>query len=276
VVAFCKVTRDLTAQKMADLKLATYMAELEIQNGELEQFAYVASHDLQEPLRKIQTFTELIQENLEDPVFVKNYFEKLDASAKRMAELVRSLLNYSRLSKDKEQEVFEDVDLNNVLQEVQGDFELMVKEKHATIKSSSLPTIRGNKMQILQLFSNLMSNSLKFSKTEPVISISSRTINRKDIEDIPKHALSSNFHKISFADNGIGFEMQYNKIIFSLFQRLHGKQYYAGTGIGLALCKKIAENHGGFMTASSEEGKGAVFSIFLPAEGRFGTGKSFV
>jgi len=264
VIGFSKVTRDLTQQKAAEVKLQAYMAELEIQNSELEQFAYVASHDLQEPLRKIQTFTGLIQENFEDREFVATYFKKLNASAIRMAELVKSLLNYSRLSKDEGRGI-ETVDLNTILQEVETDFELLIKEREAEIISDRLPAIAGNKMQLGQLFSNLISNSLKFCTNKPVISISHKIVDKDDLTDAPKHLRGNKFYQLTFADNGIGFDQQYNKIIFSLFQRLHGKHNYAGTGIGLALCKKISENHGGYITATSEDGKGAVFNVFLPA-----------
>lgn len=264
VIGFSKVTRDLTQQKITEEKLAAYTAELEIQNSELEQFAYIASHDLQEPLRKIQTFSELIKENFQDKDFVERYFEKLDYSAKRMAELVRSLLNYSRVSKDQPTAV--EVDFNIILSEVKQDFELLIEEKKATITSNHLPCIHGSRIQLGQLFSNLISNSLKFSKESPHIHIQASIVERAQIEDAPKSLISEKYHLLSFEDNGIGFEDQYKSTIFSLFQRLHGKQDYAGTGIGLALCKKIVENHNGYITAYSTLGKGANFCVYLPVE----------
>ncbi|HEY4147902.1 MAG TPA: PAS domain S-box protein [Chitinophagaceae bacterium] len=263
IIGFSKVTRDLTQQKMADMQLLSYMAELEIQNSELEQFAYVASHDLQEPLRKIQTFAELIQENYNNEAFVRRYFHKLDLSAKRMSELVRSLLNYSRLAKDKSEII--KVDLNAILAEIKVDFELLLGEKNATITSETLPTVRGNYTQLGQLFSNLISNSLKFSKGSSLIRISSVLVRKNQIKDAPASLPEKSYWQIDFIDNGIGFEQQYDKIIFSLFQRLHGKQDYPGTGIGLALCKKIVENHNGMITATGEMGIGATFSVYLPA-----------
>ncbi len=263
VIGFSKVTRDLTAQKEAEVKLSEYMAELEIQNSELEQFAYVASHDLQEPLRKIQTFADLIQEHIHDTEFVQKYLQKLDKSATRMSALIKSLLNYSRLGKG--QQGVEPVDLNELLGEIEVDFELMIQEKQAVIKSAELPTISCNRIQIGQLLANLISNSLKFCETQPLITINYKMVSREKLPDIPSHAVKENFHELSVEDNGIGFDPQYTKVIFSLFHRLHGKQDYAGTGIGLALCKKIAENHGGFITASSETGKGAIFKVYLPA-----------
>lgn len=262
VIGFSKVTRDLTEKKLAEDKLLAYTKELEIQNGELEQFAYVASHDLQEPLRKIQTFTDLIQENYQDEEFVKRYFGKLDASAKRMAQLVKSLLNYSRLTKDKSEATT--VDLNQLVNDVKEDFELLIQEKNAVITSDVLPSITGNYIQLGQLFSNLISNSLKFSKENPHITIRSAIVSKDDIINANAPFVYNTYLNLTFEDNGIGFEQQYDKIIFSLFQRLHGKQDYAGTGIGLALCKKIVENHNGIITANSKLGKGATFNIYLP------------
>lgn len=262
VIGFSKVTRDLTEKKLAEEKLLAYTAELEIQNSELEKFAYVASHDLQEPLRKIRTFAELIQRNYTDEAFVKAYFEKINQSAKRMGELVLSLLDYSRLSKDIPH--ITEVDLNTILTEVEQDFELLIEEKEAIITCEMLPTITGHHIQLRQLFSNLISNALKFSTTKPVIKINSATVDKSQIPDAPNTMGEGLYYQISFEDNGIGFEKKYDKIIFSLFQRLNGKQHYAGTGIGLALCKKIAENHTGTINASSTVGKGAKFDVYLP------------
>lgn len=270
IIGFSKVTRDLTQQKLADDKVLAYTRELEIQNRELEQFAYVASHDLQEPLRKIQTFAELIQDNYKDEEFVKRYFTKLDTSAKRMSELIKSLLDYSRLSKIKNEEGeteadTDEVDLNALLEDVKQDFELLIEERKADVKSDNLPVISGNRMQLGQLFSNLISNSLKFSQRNPVINVGYAKV--KDDKIKGSDPLPYNcYHKITFEDNGIGFEQHYDKIIFALFQRLHGKQDYAGTGIGLALCKKIVENHSGVINAISEPGKGAIFNIYLPVK----------
>jgi PAS domain S-box-containing protein len=262
IIGYSKVTRDLTEKKIAEDQLRDYMIELERQNSELEQFAYVASHDLQEPLRKIRTFSELIQQNLHDEEFVKKYFEKLTSSAFRMGNLIKSLLDYSRLSKNKSD--IATVNLNDLVHDVRQDFELLIQETNAVIAAENLPSVTGNYIQLSQLFSNLVSNSLKFSKSNPVIKINALIISKNDIKDSPIPLIHNNYVNLIFEDNGIGFEQQYDKIIFSLFQRLHGRHVYAGTGIGLALCKKIAENHGGFITATSELGKGAKFNVFLP------------
>lgn len=267
IIGFTKVTRDLTAKKIAEEKLAAYTAELEKQNSELEQFAYVASHDLQEPLRKIQTFTGLIKENFDDKAFVERYFEKLNRSALRMSELIKSLLNYSRLSKDKERTTFNEVHLNDILDEIKTDYELLIEEKNASIISNDLPVIHGNQFQIAQLFSNLIGNSLKFSLEKPLIHIRSQIISKHNLPRVPEISASDNYYQITFQDNGIGFENKYNELIFSLFQRLHGKQSaYTGTGIGLALCKKIVEMHNGFILANGSPGKGATFTVYLPCD----------
>lgn len=264
IIGFTKVTRDLTAQKIAEEKLAAYTAELEKQNSELEQFAYVASHDLQEPLRKIQTFTELIRENYDNKDFIERYFEKLNNSAARMSELIKSLLNYSRLSKEKGNSVIAEVNLSDILNEVRVDFELLIEEKKAILQFNDLPVIIGNHFQIGQLFSNLISNSLKFTVEKPIISIHSKVISADQLPEIAT-PLRGNYHEITVQDNGIGFENQYSELIFSLFQRLHGKQSsYTGTGIGLALCKKTVEIHKGFIVADSKPGKGATFTVYLP------------
>lgn len=263
IIGFSKVTRDLTEHKIANDKILAYNAELKLQNSELEQFAYVASHDLQEPLRKIQTFTELIQDNYDNKIVVKKYFEKLDRSAKRMSELIKSLLNYSRLSKENNSQITT-VNLNSICEEVKLDFELLIEEKNAVLIWDMLPTVTGSHIQLGQLFFNLISNSLKFSKEDPVIKISSSLVTKEQIENAPESLTEKKYYKISFTDNGIGFDQQYDRLIFSLFQRLHGKLDYAGTGIGLALCKKITENHGGLIIAKSELGKGATFDVYLP------------
>jgi PAS domain S-box-containing protein len=263
VIGFSKVTRDLTDKKIAEEKLAAYTAELEIQNRELEQFAYVASHDLQEPLRKIQTFTELIQENFDDKEFVATYLEKLDSSAARMSELVKSLLNYSRLAKEGSHLKKDVINLNEIVEEVKEDFELLIRERRAIIECGLLPEFNGNRIQIGQLFSNLTNNALKFNVKDPVLKIEWSFVSKSEILNAPKSAMDGQYLKLTFADNGIGFDEKYSTQIFGLFQRLHGKQSYAGTGIGLALCKRIVENHNGFITAQSEPGKGATFTIYL-------------
>ncbi len=255
--------------KERTIELENANGELEIvndklvrSNSDLEQFAYVASHDLQEPLRKIQIFTELAEKskNTEES---KNYFEKIHASAKRMTDLIKAVLNYSRLSKTGDQ--FEEIDLNKTLKNVQTDFELLIAEKNAVIKTDELPVIEGIPLQINQLFMNLLNNSLKFSDKLPVITITSRLLSENEVRQHEFLSASIRYVEIVFSDNGIGFEQQYAEQIFTIFQRLHDKKNYEGTGIGLALCKKIVENHHGFINVESELGKGSAFHIYLPA-----------
>jgi signal transduction histidine kinase len=158
------------------------------------------------------------------------------------------------------------VDLNAILAETKQDLELLIQEKNAIIKSEMLPVVMGNYTQLGQLFSNLISNSLKFSQSNPLIEITAKTVAKNKIADTAVSLVHKCYFEINFKDNGIGFEQQYDKLIFSLFQRLHGNHEYAGTGIGLALSKKIAENHNGFINAKGELDKGATFSLYLPAD----------
>lgn len=231
-------------------------------NRDLEQFAYVASHDLQEPLRKIQTFTQLLGENYKDEEKLLKYHQKINQAALRMQNLIQDVLNFSRISKS--EEAFVDADLNQILENLKTDFELLLHEKKAVIKHQTLPVINGIPLQLSQLFSNLISNSLKYNDKEPVIEITFKNLTKDEANKIAKLNNRLNYIQIQFADNGIGFEPQYREQIFGIFQRLHGKQEYGGTGIGLALCKKIVENHHGIIFAESELNIGSVFNIILP------------
>jgi PAS domain S-box-containing protein len=262
LIGFSKVTRDLTEKKLAEDRLVAYANELEIRNRELEQFAYVTSHDLQEPLRKIRTFTEIIQKNEGNQAVISRYFEKINRSAERMTNLIKSVLNYSRLSRGNSG--FVDVDLNEIMLQVQSDFELLIAEKNATLHIDKLPVVRGDHQQLEQLFSNLVSNALKFTDSGPVVRIQSRLVGPEQIVNRPEQVMEERYVEILVADNGIGFEPKYTNLIFTMFQRLQDTQDYAGTGIGLALCKKIVENHQGFITATSEPGNGANFYVYLP------------
>lgn len=262
IIGFSKITRDLTRQKLARDKMQQYTSELEFQNRELEQFAYIASHDLQEPLRKIQTFVGLLEKNIRDEELSKKYFDKIKTSARRMSELIRDVLDYSKLSAA--EKVFTETDLNDVFMKVCTDFELLIAEKHAKIVIRQLPVIRCIPLQMGQLFSNLLSNSLKFSSEKPVISVSSRRLPKQELKKIRELDAASEYIHLKFKDNGIGFEQQYDKQIFTIFQRLNQKRDCDGTGIGLALCKKIVENHNGLITVTSAVNNGATFNVYLP------------
>jgi PAS domain S-box-containing protein len=238
--------------------------ELEKSNHELEQFAYIASHDLQEPLRKIQTFADLVKDRLHDQATAERYFNKISSSAKRMSMLINDVLNYSRLTKTGEQ--FTDIDLNVVFKQVLQDFELLIEQKKAVISYSKLPVIKGIPLQISQLFSNLLSNSLKFTETVPEISVTCHQLLPVEIESHRDLKRTQAYAEIVFKDNGIGFEQEYAEQIFIIFQRLEHQKIYTGTGIGLALCKKIVDYHGGIISADSSKGQGAEFRIILPVK----------
>jgi signal transduction histidine kinase/DNA-binding NarL/FixJ family response regulator len=231
-------------------------------NKELEQFAYISSHDLQEPLRKIQTFSELVARHITDEDYATKYLEKIDASAARMSALIKDILAYSKISNTETQQ--EQIDLNKVLEHVKTDFELLISEKQAHIVSTQLPTVKGNRFQFHQLFSNLISNSLKFTEVAPIITISSEVVEGPVLPDSPAINRDLPYHRLLFQDNGIGFEKEYSEQIFGMFQRLQNRKDYSGTGIGLALCRKIVESHGGIISAESAKGKGARFIVYLP------------
>ncbi|QHS58931.1 response regulator [Chitinophaga agri] len=244
-------------------KVEERTAELLKKNAELEQFAYIASHDLQEPLRKIRTFSELLQKSLQKGNTANNYFEKIQSSAERMTQLIKDVLHYSRLSNKEEN--FVQIDLNTILQQVRGDFDLLIEQKQATINNNTLPTVKGIPLQLQQLFTNLIGNSLKFTDKQPVITIYGTMMPASEVPFYPGLQEHVAYVKLEFSDNGIGFEQQFAERIFAIFQRLNERKAYAGTGIGLALCKKIVENHHGVIRASGRLNEGATFTVILPA-----------
>ncbi len=256
------IGHDITSIMWANEKLKTVNTDLEKSNRDLEQFAYVASHDLQEPLRKIQTFSELSEKNFQHPEILKRYLQKINSSAHRMSDLIKAVLNYSRLAKSEDE--WAPIDLNTVVDSIKTDLELLIEEKKAVITATGLPVINGIPLQINQLFLNLISNSLKFSEVPPRITITANTVPGKQIKTESEINKDEDFTELVFSDNGIGFEQQYADRIFSIFQRLHSGPKYGGTGIGLALCKKIVENHGGAISVESEPGKGTRFFVYLP------------
>lgn len=249
---------DITFTVNAEIRLKEYNEELSVKNRELEQFAYIASHDLQEPLRKIRNFTSLAERNLSAEQKKSLYFDKINASAAKMSNLIRDVLNYSRLAMQDNE--FEDVDLNVVLADVLNDFEFVINEKNARIERDTLPVVKGIPVQLNQLFYNIISNSLKFCKTEPELQI------RYESPGLSATGNKASFHTLYFTDNGIGIEEQYAGKIFAIFQRLHTPSEYEGTGIGLALCKRIVDNHMGTINVESAPGEGTTFRIMLPAQ----------
>ena len=248
--------------KEINLTLEQKNIELERINKELESYTYVASHDLQEPLRKIQTFIELIQRNKDDLGNSAPYFNKIKSAAKRMSQLIQSLLAYSKLAYI--DEPFQPVNLNVVFKNVSADLEILIKEKNATLKSDKLPTLSAIPFQMNQLFSNLINNSLKFSRNRPIIRITSKIVELEKMKARVNINPDLNYVKLTFKDNGIGFEPQYNEYIFKLFQRLHGRHEYSGTGVGLSIVKRIVEHHNGYIKAEGKPGVGTKVTIYLP------------
>ncbi|PLB20329.1 MAG: Two-component sensor histidine kinase [Flavobacteriaceae bacterium FS1-H7996/R] len=259
------VVQDVTQTIEAEERLLKSNVALKNSNAELESFSRIASHDLQEPLRKIQLFVLRIEDldgnTLSDKS--KEYFRKVTNAATRMQSLIQNLLAYSRIDSSKKD--FEKVDLNQVLNKVKDDLVTAINDSNAEVVSDKLPKIKGVVFQIEQLFTNIISNALKYrNMSEPTkIQIKYKKVNAKDVPSLFKTSKKF-YHKISFLDNGIGFDSQHAEKIFEVFQRLHQKTEYSGTGIGLAICKKIVENHNGYILAKGSTGIGAEFVVYLP------------
>lgn len=251
---------DITESRLYRQQLEAMNQELLRSNDSLEQFAYVASHDLQEPLRKIKAFGDLLDEHYANQLddFGHDAIARMQSAATRMSMLITDLLAYSRISTNRQP--FQPVDLDQVLTDVLSDLEVRIKETKATIDRTPLPIIAGDPTQLRQLFQNLLSNALKFQpaanegNTHPHIQI-----------DCQQELIDGRiWYDIAITDNGIGFDPKYVDRIFQVFQRLHSKQAYAGTGVGLAICKRVIDSHGGTLTARSQPGQGATFLIHLP------------
>lgn len=241
-------------QKLEDNQkiLERYIEELNRSNTELQQFAYIASHDLQEPIRKILFYSDYIKAKYSDKLDPKgsDYVQNLHEASLRMRDLIHDILFFAQVNKDKMKRA--DVDLNEVAKEALQSLEILINEKQAAIEIAALPVIKGDKRLLRQLFENIISNSLKYAKKDiaPAIHITADS--------------AGNEHRISFADNGIGFDEKYLPKMFVLFQRLHNHAAYEGTGLGLAICRKIMDIHEGSITANSKENEGATFHISLP------------
>ncbi|QJW92370.1 hypothetical protein HNV11_15835 [Spirosoma taeanense] len=256
---------------VANTNLHYLNADLKRSNENLQQFAYIASHDLQEPLRKIQSFGDILKNQyatqIGDGV---DLLERMQSAASRMSILIKDLLAFSRIST--QQEVSMSVPLTQVINTVLTDLELVIQETNALVEIDPLPMVQGDPSQLRQLFQNLLSNALKFRRRasdgtleNPQIRVNVYQIPASDMPPLVKPTrAASAYHRIDISDNGIGFDEKYVDRIFQVFQRLHGKNEFAGTGIGLAICAKVATNHGGAITATSQPGQGATFRVYLP------------
>ncbi len=258
---------DFTNLKQLQQQLETSVKELKRSNERLKEFAYVASHDLQEPLRKITTFGNLLVQTHADNLGEdgKRLIERMHAATMRMQTLINDLLNYSQINTRTTN--LQEVDLNKVVQDVVADLDNSIHENNATIEMEELPVLHADAAQLRQLFQNLLSNAIKFKlpETNPHITLTAKRITGNEAQYTVSHDdLNRSFYQITVSDNGIGFDQQYAKQIFQIFQRLHGRSDYPGTGIGLAIVQKVAENHQGYIYAESEPGKGASFHVLLP------------
>ncbi|MEZ0612139.1 ATP-binding protein [Fibrella sp. WM1] len=264
--------QDKTSEKLAEDNLLANQQQLEAANLELrrsndnlQSFTYIASHDLQEPLRKIQSFGDILKNQRATELGPDvELLERMQSAARRMSMLIQDLLTYSRLSTRKE--ITNSVSLNAVVTDVLLNLELAVAESGAIVDVPELPIVRGDASQLRQLFQNLFSNAIKFKKAGaiPHIQVRTQRVIAADAPTLLDPTRTQGYHRIDIIDNGIGFEPRYLDRIFQVFQRLHSKAKYAGTGIGLAICEKVVNTHGGAITATSQPGEGATFTVYLP------------
>jgi PAS domain S-box-containing protein len=265
--AFIGFIRDISEQKINEFEIRKKTMQLEESNKRLEAFAYAASHDLKQPIRKVQIFLDRLYNSVSNKIDAgeKEYFHKIEHAAKRMKELVNDLLSYSSLSTDAE--FAKEVNLNNVVKEVLADLEVEVVERNAHIKVDTLPTVKGNKRQLHQLFHNLIGNAVKYGKSSAnnLVHITSKHISEPSAFNLNSSPLNQSYHLIQISDNGIGFRQDQAEKIFDIFTRLHTHNNYPGSGVGLSIARKVVENHSGFIKADGVPGEGATFSILLPA-----------
>jgi PAS domain S-box-containing protein len=268
------MARDVSEIVRTERLLEQKNLELLRSNEDLQQFAHVASHDLKEPVRKVRTFANRLTREFGTmlPPNAKLYVGKMEKAAERMHTMIDGVLQYSSLGSFEQS--YQLIDLNQVIQNIESDLEILIAEKEATIQKGVLPTIEGSSILLYQLFYNLINNSLKFSRADlnPIIAINSKGI-MKPVNGNSQH--EEEFVEISIQDNGIGFDVEDSKRIFKPFLRLNSKDKYEGTGLGLALCKKIVERHRGTIEASGVDGNGAVFTVCLPKKVNKNTPTSF-
>jgi light-regulated signal transduction histidine kinase (bacteriophytochrome) len=257
---------DITDRKRVERKLEIYAAKLERSNRELQDFAQVASHDLQEPLRKILSFGDRIKrqagESLNEEC--RDYLQRMFNAAARMQTLITDLMTFSRV--ETKGQPFVKTDLGLIAREVSADLETRIEQTGGRVEIEELPTIDADPMQMRQLLQNLIGNSLKYHRegVASVVRIYSQKLDARSPESMDESALARQLCQILVTDNGIGFDEKYLDRIFTVFQRLHVKGEYEGTGVGLAICRKIVDRHGGTITARSSPGEGATFVVTLP------------
>jgi hypothetical protein len=260
--------RKISEGKVIDLniQLLENIKQLQTTNEELERFAYVASHDLQEPLRKIILFTDRLGSKYKGHFADDdwNFIDRILKASERMQTLIKNILTFSRATSATD--AFEDTDMNLLIEGVLSDLEISIEQTKASIVVDALPVVRIMPEQFRQLFQNLIINALKFTRenTPPEIHIYAESVKGFQISGIDEAFFNNDFCNLHISDNGIGFEPKYSNEIFTLFKRLHSKDQFEGTGIGLSICKKIVDKHNGFITAKSEVGQGTTFTISLP------------
>jgi len=248
-------------------ELETLNVELQRSNQNLEEFAHAASHDMKEPIRKVLTFSDRLRTSLESRLTEseRQLFDRVTNATKRMWLLVDDLLEFSHVSERPLEK--QNVDLNKKIKLVLTDLEMLIEEKKAIVELNALPVVTGYERQLQQLFHNLIGNALKYNKPDsvPMITISAEMVAGKEVGDkVVPESSEKRFHLIVVQDQGIGFEQVYTEKIFQMFQRLHGKSEYPGTGIGLSIARKVIENHQGYIWAESQPGEGATFKVLLP------------
>ena len=264
VIGFSKVTRDLTERKAWEDRLQLYARQLEEQNKELQQFAYVAAHDMKEPLRKIQYYHSMILEEAIPEEKRRTYLQRSADAAGRMQGLIEDLLAFTRLAEPVES--FEQVDLSLMIDDVRQFYGETAERIQAQLEICPLPVVKGIPFQIRQLLLNVLGNSIKYRSEERPLRITVRA----SLSGAPPGYMEEQlrpriFHKISITDNGIGFEPEQAGKIFEMFHRLHRRDQYPGTGIGLAICRKVMENHKGYIISRGTRDSGATFDCYFPS-----------